>query len=48
MQILRIDVRERSQVEVPLIRVVGFKIEMRVLVLVSLFQDCVFKVVTLA
>src|SRR5579872_7192840 len=48
MQIFRIDVGERSQIEIPLVRIVGFEIEMRVLVLIGLLHDGVFEVVALA
>lgn len=48
MQIFRIDVRKRSKIEIPLVGVVGFKIEVCVLVFVSLFHHRVFKIVALA
>ena len=48
VQIFRVDVRERPEVEIPLVSVVGFEVEMRVLVLVGLLHHGVFKVVALA
>ncbi len=48
VQIFRIDVRQRTHAEIPLVSVVGFELEMCVLVLVGLFHDRVFKVVAFA
>ncbi len=48
VQIFRVDVRERAEIEIPLVGVVGFEIEVRVLVLVGLLHDRVFEVVALA
>ncbi len=48
MKILRVDVRERPEIEIPLVSVVSLEIEMSVLVLVGLLHHGIFKVVTLA
>src|SRR5215469_9736675 len=48
VQVLKVDIGKGSQIQVPLVRVIGLKIEMRVLVLVGLLHDGVFEVVALA
>src|SRR6266852_9899616 len=48
VEILGVDVGERTEIEIPLVRVVRLEIEVRVLVLISLLQDGVFEVVALA
>ncbi len=48
MKILRVDVGERPEIEIPLVSVVSLEIEMGVLVLVGLLHHGIFKVVTLA
>ncbi len=48
VQIFRIDICKRTQVEIPLVSIVYLEIEVAVLVLVSLLHDSVFEVVALA
>ena len=48
VKVLRVDVGERAEIEIPLVSVVSLEIEMGVLVLVGLLHHGVFKVVTLA
>ena len=48
VKIFRVDVRERAEIEIPLVRVVDLEIEIRVLVLIRLLEHRVFKVVALA
>ena len=48
MQIFRVDIGERAEIEIPLIGVVRLEFEVRILVLVGLFEHGVFKIVTLA
>ena len=48
VQIFRVDVRERTEIEIPLVSIVRFEIEMRIRVLIGLLHDRVFKVVALA
>src|SRR5580704_4988049 len=48
VKILPIDIGERTEIEIPLEGVVGFEIEMGVLVFVGLLEHRIFEVVTLA
>jgi len=47
VQVLGVDVPDWPEVQIPLVRVVGFEVEMRVLVLVRLLHHGVFEVVAL-
>ena len=48
MKVPGIDVRERAEIEIPLVGVVGLEIKMHVLVLIGLLHDGIFEVVALA
>ncbi len=48
MEILVVQIRDRAEVEIPLIGVVGLEVEVRVLVLVGLLHDSVLEVVAFA
>ena len=48
MNIFVVDVGERAEIEIPLVGVVDFEFEMRVLVLVGLLHDRVFEIVAFA